>query len=170
MAIISLLRSKGYTVNCEHILNADESKIRLETREKRIAFQKQLKGWITNSLFVVVEASFPSISVGYEISLALRMGKPVLILYSEGDPPSLLASTTNDNLVCERYTLDSVQYIIDGFINYIRGANDSRFTFFITPSIAHYLDEIARQRKMPKAMYLRSLIEQDMKKNEAVLQ
>ena len=115
---------------------------------------------------MIAETSFPSISVGYEISLALRVGKPVLVLYSEGDPPSLLAHHKDEKLVCEKYTHDTYRDTIDEFIDYIEGKSDLRFTFFITPEIVHYLDEVTKKDKIPKSVYLRKLIEQDMQKND----
>ena len=40
-----------------------------------------------------------------------------------------------------------------------------RFTFFITREIAAYLDKVTVRKKVPKAVYLRKLVEEDMKKN-----
>ncbi|MEN9328117.1 MAG: hypothetical protein RI947_925 [Candidatus Parcubacteria bacterium] len=162
-AIIKYLQSKGHQVTADHILKASESQIRISTREDRIKFHEQLEKWIKSCDFMIAETSFPSISVGYEISLALRVGKPVLILYSEGDPPSLLAQHKDDKMICEKYTIATVKDIITDYIEYIQGKNDLRFTFFITPDIMSYLDEIARTEKLPKSVYLRKLIEQDMK-------
>ena len=96
--------------------------------------------------------------------MALRVGKPVLIMYSEGDPPSLLAHHKDDKLMCEKYTINSVSSIIKDFIEYISGKSDLRFTFFITPKIVSYLDTISKKEKLPKSVYLRKLIEEDMMK------
>src|SRR3990172_4236242 len=90
LAILHLLEQKHINVLANHILNTSENEIRLETREERLDFQDKLDSWISQADFVVAEVSFPSISVGYEISLALHRGKPVLVLYSNGHPPSLL--------------------------------------------------------------------------------
>ncbi len=162
--IIDYLKSKKIKVVSEHITQTTESQIRMSTKDERIKFHAQLEQWIKSCDFMIVEASFPSISVGYEISLALRVGKPVLIMYSEGDPPSLLAHHKDDKLVCEKYSAASVGPIIDEFISYIQGKHDLRFTFFITPHIVHYLDEVSRKDKIPKSVYLRKLIEQDMER------
>ncbi len=162
-AIINHLKTRGCEVVADHILDITEDKIRLETREERLKFHKQLETWITGADFLVAETSFPSISVGYEISLALHRNKPVLVLYSQGDPPSLLAHHTDEKLICEKYTDATLPDIIDEFLNYIKGASDSRFTFFITPGIASYLEKTSKKEKLPKSVYLRKLIEADMK-------
>lgn len=160
--IIDHLKSKRISVISEHITDSTETKIRMSTKEDRIEFHNKLEKWIKSCDFMIVEASFPSISVGYEISLALRVGKPVLILYSEGDPPSLLAHHKDDKLVCEKYTASNVGVILDEFITYIQGKHDLRFTFFITPEIVSYLDHVSKEDKIPKSVYLRQLIEKDM--------
>lgn len=163
LRIIDGLKTKKIDVVSDHIINATEAQIRMETKEERLKFQKQLDKWINSSDFLVAETSFPSISVGYEISLALNRHKPVLILYSSGHPPSLLAHHQDEGLVCEKYTEDTVGSIIEDFINYVQGTDDMRFTFFITSKIASYLSSISRKNKIPKSVYLRQLIEADMK-------
>lgn len=165
LRIIDLLRSKKYTVQAEHIINVTEPQIHLKSREERLKFHKKLESWIQHADFMVVEASFPSISVGYEISLALQYRKPVLILYSVGDPPSLFGHHSDEKIVCEKYTVDTVEEIIDEFISYVHGASDTRFTFFITPQIAAYLEKVSIKDKMPKSVYLRKLIDEHIRTN-----
>lgn len=164
LRIIDIFHKKKYHVDADHIIKSDENKIDLKTKGQRFQFQKQLHGWINACNFMVVEASFPSISVGYEIALALQIGKPVLVLYSQKYPPTLLGNEQNEKLVCEKYTSDTLISIIDDFINYIEGVNDTRFTFFITPKIANYLERISKKEKLPKSVYLRKLIEKEMAK------
>ena len=161
--ISKIVTDKGHTIFADHILNISENEIHLKTEKERLDFHHKLEGWIESCDFMIVEASFPSISVGYEVSMALQRGKPVLILYSEGHPPSLFAYHENDRLVCEKYNTTNLSEIIDTFIDYVKGVHDSRFTFFITPRIATYLEEVSREEKIPKSVYLRKLIDEDMK-------
>lgn len=162
LAVLEVFAKRGIDVASDHIIKTTPEQIRLETRAERDAFHKSLEAAISNCRFLIVEASFPSISVGYEISLALRHKKPVLVLYSEGDAPSLFAEHLEDKLVCEHYTLDTLSSIVDGFLSFIEDTSDSRFTFFITPQIAKHLEQKAHQTRVPKAVYLRRLIETDM--------
>lgn len=161
--IIDILKNKGITVTAEHIIDKTEEAIHFETRDQRLKFHKKLEKWINNCDYMVVEASFPSISVGYEIALALHRGKPVLVLYSNGDPPSLINNNEEEKLVCEKYTEGTLSPIINDFINYVRGGSDTRFTFFITSEIASYLEKMGKKQKIPKSVYLRNLIIEDMK-------
>lgn len=163
LKIVQHLESLGHNIQAHHILDSTESEMRLKTKTDRLTFHKKLISWIQESDFMIVEASFPSISVGYEISLALQHRKPVLILYSEGDAPNLFASFNDEKLVCERYTLGTVTGLIDDFLCYATGACDSRFTFFITPVIARFLEKVSVEGKIPKSVYLRRLIEEHIK-------
>jgi len=162
-AIVDFFKSKGVEVVDEHILNVSEKDIQLQSREKRLAFHQQLEDWINSSEFLVAETSFPSISVGYEISMALDRGKPVLILYSQGDPPALFEYHENEKIICEKYTLATLPVIIADFLLFVRGEADTRFTFFISSKQAAYLAKMGKKHRVPKSVYLRSLIDKDMK-------
>lgn len=164
--IIDILESRGIEVIHEHILGTTEAQIRLQSREERLKFHQELENWIHSAHFMVAETSFPSISVGYEISLALDRGKPILILYSEGDPPSLLAYHESERIVCEKYSLANLESIISDFLLYVRGAGDTRFTFFIGSKQAAYLDKAAKKERLPKSAYLRRLIDLDMRRHQ----
>jgi len=164
--IIGLFEKHGVTVDSGHILNTTEEQIRLETREERIKIQKKFESWITESDFVIVEATFPSISVGYEIALAVHRDKPVLVLYAEGDAPSLITHNEEDKLVVQKYTDDNLEEIITDFIDYFKGTNDTRFTFFITSKLASFLEKQGKAHHVPKSVYLRLLIEENMKKQK----
>ena len=161
--ISAILRERGVDVADEHILNVSEKDIQLQSKDVRLTFHKKLEDWINNADFLVAETSFPSISVGYEISMALDRGKPVLILYSEGDAPALFAFHENEKIVCEKYTAETLPAIITDFLHFVRGGADTRFTFFISSMQAAYLAKMGKKHRVPKSVYLRSLIDKDMK-------
>lgn len=164
LKIIDWLNAHNHRVISDHIVNAKESEINREGREKRLRFHRRLHEWITSCDFVVVEATYPSVSVGYEIALAISCKKPVLVLYNQGDAPSLLSEGNEDRLICVKYNSDTLAGILADFIKFVNGTDDVRFNFFVTASIASYLEQVARTQKLPKSVYLRRLIEADMKK------
>lgn len=139
--------------------------LHLETRTERIAFHRKLKQQINSYTFMVAETSFPSISVGYEISIALNQQKPILILHSEGDPPSLLAFHESNAIVCEKYSSTRLDGIISDFLDFVRGYTDSRFTFFISSKQAAHLNKVSREKRIPKSAYLRDLIDCDIERS-----
>ncbi len=164
LKIIDDLKSKGYHVFSDHIIKTTEGFIHPLGRKERLKYHESLETWIKNSDFVIAEISYPSVSVGYEISLALSLGKPILILYTEGDPPSLLAHHKAENLVCEKYTMETLTEIINDFTDFTESAADTKFTFFINREMVTFLDKISIRDKIPKSVYLRRLIEKEMKK------
>lgn len=161
--IITELKDQGHIVISDHILKTTEEQLSMETSEERRSFHKRLESWIATSDCMIVEASFPSISVGFEISLALSKGKAVLVLLNNCDPPSLLPDLNTDRLVIEKYTLNSLPHVLHDFLLYAEGSNETRFTFFLTHDQASYLSEVSRKAGVPKSVYLRNLIDQNRK-------
>lgn len=165
--IVNHLKSLGHEVEYNHILDASESKIKGSSKEQVLDFHSKMEAWIKACDFIVADTSFPSVSVGYEISLALRVGKPVLVFYGVGGPPSLLAYYKDEKLISEEYRERTYKETIDTFIRFIESKNDLRFTFFITPEIALFLDDIVQKEKTPKSVYIRKLIERNMRERES---
>jgi len=164
LLILKELKRQGHTVVSDHILQTTEEQLRIEKSDERKAFHKKLESWIVESDAVIVEASFPSISVGYEISLALNRGKAVLVLHTNADPPSLLTDIDSEHLIIEHYNSVNLPTILDNFLSYAVGAHDTRFTFFLNRDQAHYLTNQSLKSNLPKSVYLRNLIDQDRKK------
>lgn len=161
--IIEVLKHHKNTVTSEHIMNASEHVINMQSEKKREQFHKKLKKWIMDAQCMVVETSFPSISVGFEISLALNLNKPVLVLYTN-DPPTLLSGYNDEKMICAQYSLQNVREIIEDFINYVKGTSEHRFTFFITTEMSHFLESVSKKNKIPKSVYLRQLIDAERNK------
>lgn len=162
--IVDLLKAKDVDVASDHILHVTEKDIQLQTKQQRLTFHQKLEDAINSCDFLVAETSFPSISVGYEISMALDRGKPVIVLYSEGDPPSIFAYHENEKIVCEKYTPETLDQIISDFLRYVRGEGDSRYTFYLSSRQAAFLDKQGKKHRIPKSVYLRLLIDADMTK------
>ena len=165
LVILDELKKLGNTVQAEHILNVTEPEIHMKTRDERLKFHKKLEHWIQSSDFMVVESSFPSISVGYEISLAMQYRKPVLLLYCVGEPPSLFAHHEDEKILCEKYTLANLPTIIADFVHFVQGEADTRFTFFISSKQNAHLSNQSKKLRMPKSVYLRNLIDRDLSNN-----
>jgi hypothetical protein len=87
-----------------------------------------------------------------------------LVLFSEGEAPSLLAHHADEKLLTEKYNLNSVSSVINDFATFVESKADLRFTFFITPAISTFLDQVVKQKKVPKSVYLREIIEREMKR------
>jgi hypothetical protein len=97
--------------------------------------------------------------------MALNMGKGVIALYMKNKYPFLLGGIQSDRLVIEEYAPKNVKEVLKMAFDQLTEQMDVRFNFFISPSIGAYLDWVAKTKKEPRAVYLRKLIEEDMKKS-----
>jgi hypothetical protein len=112
---------------------------------------------------VVIEASTPSFGVGQEIEYSIRNNKQVVILHLPGSKPHILKSEGSELIFIYEYTRETMTDVILAAINASGQQVDVRFNFFISPEIGRYLDWVSQKRKVPRAVFLRSLLEKAMK-------
>jgi len=114
--LIKLLQSHG-KVYTEHV--GDDNKI---SREDGNLTDREIHDrdmdWIRNADLMVAEVSVPSLGVGYEIANALRLGKPLLCLYSQTAKHRLSAMISgSEALTLEKYdTTEQAGKILEDFI------------------------------------------------------
>ena len=114
----------------------------------------------------IFETSSKSLATGHLIGLALDMGKPVIALYTDSKKPLFLSGIDNDKLQVVEYNEENLEESLKSALDYAQEQSDVRFNFFISPAIGHYLDWVAKNKKIPRSVYLRNLIEKDMANNE----
>lgn len=129
---------------------------------------REIEKYIKKAEIVVFEATHPDINIGYEISLALNLLKSVIVLHKKESEVILrsLSSIQSDKLQVLSYDDDSLTEVLEEALLTARDALDVRFNFFISPAIAAYLDWMAKIKKIPRSVYLRSLIESQILENE----
>lgn len=165
--IIQYLKKEGYDVQADHILKAELEVREHQDDEQKVKYYSNFLKNVGIADIVVAEASYPStVHIGHEISIALGKGKPVIVLYLKGKEPIFLKGITDDRLLMAEYTLETLGREFKYVLEEAKEGMDVRFNFFVSPKIVGYLDWIAKKRKMPRAVYLRRLIEEDMKKNK----
>jgi len=165
--IVTKINDLGYELVTNHVLERDITQVESETEEESELQSKKLASWIKNADIVVFDTSAPEVSLGYEIALALNMSKPVIVLYrKELSTPHGLKGIKSDKLQLVSYNDTTLEEMLEYALDYAEEATDIRFNFFVTPTISAYLDWIARERKLPRSVYLRRLIENDMGDNQ----
>jgi len=112
----------------------------------------------------VFEASTHSLGVGFLINKALEFNKPTIVLYVSGRRPVLLEGAENDRLQMIEYHLKNLEPVLKEALEIAQENLDIRFNFFISPRHDRFLNWIATAKKLPRAVYLRRLIDQDIKK------
>lgn len=163
-AIIKTLHDAGHEV-LENTIEPSKKYVYSLSDEGKIEQYKNVLKWISSADLIVAEGSFSSMGVGYEISLALEKGKPVLVLFEEGHAPHFLEGIQSEKLLIEKYDRANLGDILKVGIDFLSDQQDTRFNFFISPKHQHYLDWVAKHRKIPRAVFLRKLIEDDMNKH-----
>lgn len=164
-SIVSCLKKMGHEVFEDTTVTSLTDAVNKTDKERMDYYKKVLK-WIAGSDVVVVEVSFPStLHIGHEITIALEKGKPVMGLYREGYEPSFFLGLQDEKLMWVKYSDDSLDKDLKYAMELISEKIDTRFNFFISPKIGNYLDWVSKKKRLPRAVYLRKLIEEDMKKN-----
>jgi hypothetical protein len=167
--VIDTLKKLGHRVIVEHMMG-NPSKIheieKSKDKEEIIAYHRKLITWKHQADIMVVEASKQSFRVGQEISYALSQNKPVIVLFEQAQNPLILRGIGDEYLHLVEYTPETLKKNLEDYIEYAKDTADTRFNFFVSSDIDAFLNFISREKKTPRAVFLRQLIEQDMKKNK----
>ena len=93
-AIVDHLLAKGYDVPTAHLARPEVMALE-QIVDPGDVYSRDI-AWIQESNAVVAEVSTPSHGVGYEIAVALQLGKPVLCCHKDGVAVSKMI-TGNDS-------------------------------------------------------------------------
>lgn len=164
--IIQTLKDLGHNVFSENIEKKTRQILKNQSNKESLQIQRKLAKRKKQADMVVLEVSTPSFGVGQELAYALTNKKQVLALYTKGNEPHLLRDDGEDSLFIVEYDRDDLKSVLEDYIDLARDQMDIRFNFFVSPKIVNHFDFISRKRRMPRAVYLRRLIEDDMEANE----
>jgi nucleoside 2-deoxyribosyltransferase len=119
--IVNAMQAAGHAVPTA--LLASEKVVDLEIVVHPEEVYTRDVAWIDASEALVAEVSTPSHGVGYEISHALRRGKPVLCIHREGVLVSkMLTGNTHANISVRSYTSEEeAAQIVIGFLKTLAG-------------------------------------------------
>lgn len=114
--IVDHLISREHEVPTEHLARPEVMALEVVVDPEEV-YQRDI-AWIDECDAVVAEVSTPSHGVGFEIALALNLGKPVLCCYRRGVPVSkMITGNNSDTLVVRTYEEDDQAIeIIDMFL------------------------------------------------------
>ncbi|HAP37346.1 hypothetical protein A2574_03230 [Candidatus Shapirobacteria bacterium RIFOXYD1_FULL_38_32] len=164
--IVDILKSNDFEV-FEDTTKVSYQEAIDKTDSERVDYYKRVLKWIDKSNLVVAEASFPStLSIGHEITLASEKGKPVIVLYMKGRDPSFLLGLKSEKVIWVEYNDNNLKEVLTEALVKAKDQSDVRFNFFVSPKILNYLDWIAKKRMTPRSVFLRDLIEKEMKKDK----
>jgi 2'-deoxynucleoside 5'-phosphate N-hydrolase len=136
------------------------------THKERIEHYKRTMNYVKKSDLVIVEVSEHSMSMGYIVNKALEMNKPVIALYEKGNEPYFFGGIEETKVQKVEYDAWDLDKVVGEVIENSKNSIDVRFNFFVSPKILNYLDWVAQKRMIPRSVFLRNLIEREMKKDK----
>jgi len=148
------------------LLKVDPKKFYL--RPSGIANQhyKQMLREIKSADVVIFEVSLASLGIGYLVNLVLAMEKPVILLHTKDAQPYLFQFLKSERLQIYEYSSDNIKKVLTSALDEARQSANVRFTFFVTPKILQFFEFVAKKKQIPRAVFLRRLIEEAMVKEK----
>lgn len=120
---------------------------------------------------VVIEVSFPSTSIGYELARALEWEKPVLALHVEGaTSPTILRGRLSEKLILQSYNSYNLEEVIRGGLDFLKKVADVRFTLLLPSRIIRYLDWTATHKKTPRSVFIREMLLERLEADQEYLE
>lgn len=127
---------------------------------------------IKTSEIYVAEISYAKDILKYEIALVFELNKQIILLFSGREPPIIAKlpfhDTNLDNIQVIKYTKENLKQQLVEALDLSRINIDKRFTILLPPRIISYLDQVSRKNRVPRAVYIRQLIEEQMRNGCAI--
>ncbi len=123
---------------------------------------RELDSYLKNSDVYIADISEPSVGIGYEISQAILLRKPVLALkYQKAPyhPLSTIKGNKNPYMRYKEYNERTIDTILKQFLDEAKDKIDTKFILIIPAEIDRYLEWNVRERGKPKAEITREAIE-----------
>ena len=165
-AIYDAIEKLGHRNLSDYVVTADTEKFYNSSREELSVHYDKMIDALKSADVMVVESTLHSMSMGFLVEKALNMSKPVIILYLDSRPTLFISGIEDDKLQMLQYSKENINEVIEKAFEYAADQQEVRFNFFISPPIGRYLDWISKVKKIPRSVYLRALIEREMRENK----
>ena len=163
------LEELGCKVLNDNILTENVGVVLKKTKKELAEFFMRSRRLIQEADLLLAEVTYPSTNVGYEISVAAEMGKPIAALHVKDESPLLIATVDYDMINVYPYTLDELNTVLRQVIKDAQSSKEVRFNFLLPRYLSNYLQWVAKRKRVPRSVYIRQLIEEDMRKNPEYL-
>jgi hypothetical protein len=159
------IKNLGYSHTSNWVDSVDPKSFYEMTSEELEKHNVRILKELKNADICVFETSLPSLSVGYLINMSIDLGKQVIVLTQKNTPSFVLGWVKSDALSILKYTSENLDKLLEDALTRAESNSDVRFNFFVSPKILNYLDFVAKKRMIPRSVFLRDLIEKEMKKD-----
>lgn len=146
----------------------DTSKILSQSDDEILKIYRELDKFLKQADVYIADISLPSVAIGYEISQAIVLRKPVLALINEKSsfqPLATIKGNKSRYLELEKYNVDTLPKILKDFMKKSKKKLDSKFILIVSPEIDSYLTWSSQENRMHKAQIVRDAIEKVMSKD-----
>lgn len=164
--VYGVMRELGLEMTDEYIERATEDEFySMDAKRSKEYYDSTMRN-IKRADVAIFEVSVPSLGVGHLIGQALNFGKPVIVLFVKGKKPFMLESAHLDKVLLVEYTPQTLKEELQNALEYAKEITDVRFNFFITPELSSYLDWVTKNRGVPRSVFLRSIIEEHLRRDK----
>ena len=171
--IASEIKKLGFTLIDDDILTTDSeefySKFEDNNHEVHVQFYKEELKKLQDAEINIFDCSFHSLSIGFIIEKSLELNKPTIVLYHKDHAPIFLRGVEEEKLLARSYGEQDISKIVRKVLEEAQEQRDKRFNFFISPRLLLYLEQICKKEGVTKSYFIRNLILEHKKKNEASL-
>lgn len=164
--IFDVISTQNHTHTSDYSKESDPSEIYKPDDDAHVELYKRAVNQLKKSDIVILEVSKHSLTMGYLLELGLNLGKPVVALYLSGYKPAFAAGITDDKLQVIEYNDGNLEDLLSDALDYASAQQDTRFNFFVSPKHINFLDWVAQNKKIPRSVFLRRLIEREMANDE----
>lgn len=164
-SIIQILKDNGLTLTVDWLSKA--SKDSEATKDWKSIYSENIEA-VAKSDFVVAEVTNKSFLVGFQVSSALQLKKPVLLLSTSDEVDSVIGVDLNEeNIKYAQYNKDNLEKIIKEFVDQNKkDGRQTRFNFFIDKKSLNYINWRSMKYGITKAEVIRNALKKDMDQSE----
>ncbi len=119
---------------------------------------------------ILAECTLQSTQVGFGLAFLRSRGKPIIILSMKAVNEMQTKGevySNEENLAVYEYAKDDMKSTVNEALSSMESHLDKRFTIIFPANLMNKLEDVSRKQKLPKAVYIRQLIEEDLKNEEA---
>ncbi len=159
--IKNVCNNNKITLICDHVTTYSQEKIDLQNELENTAFHLKLLKNISSTDVVISESSKQSLSVGFLLSHAVSIGKPVVIFFKKGKPkPNLIPTLEKLNKVffCEYSSDSELKELVEYYLLEMNLANEIRFNMVLSSKLNTFLITESKKRNTSKSDFVRRLI------------
>lgn len=159
--VISEFLNKNYVLKTRDYVDFKDTTKDVE--KQFIDIYEQTKKNLFQADFVVADATYPTASLGHEITLSIENTKPTIVLVNEkldiNKIPSSIRGNKSKHMILKFYNEKNVTEVLTQAISEAKKLLDSKFILIIPPEIERYLSWASHKKGVRKAEIVRAAVE-----------